>query len=75
MMRLYLIGLATLATALPTLAADSTKMMSPASRVVAVGDQPMLNRTTSLARPALVDETTTGSVVDGEHADQANALR
>ncbi len=48
MMRVSLVGLALLVTMLPAVAADSTKVASPASRVMAVDTTPVVSRTMSM---------------------------
>lgn len=48
MMRVSLVGLAWLVTMLPAVAADSTKVASPASRVMAVDTMPVVSRTMSM---------------------------
>jgi hypothetical protein len=50
MLRICLAAIAGFACLAPALAADSSKEMSPASRVMSVVDQPVLNRNISADR-------------------------
>jgi hypothetical protein len=51
MMRVSLVGMVWLVTIWPALGADSTKLASPASRVMAVENAPIVSRTMSITIP------------------------